>query len=152
MSIAKIRVDTREVEEYLRNTIQNLQDLPTVCRDNLLRGMTLAQGLAQIYTPVETGRLRDSIHLEMDGEGVALVADAQNEYGQYYGVYPEYGIGQPAQPYLRPAVSQGIQEIITSLGTDIKDMFRRDYFMRRGRLFTAIRSIETGQFVGGGYV
>lgn len=49
--------------------------------------------------PVDTGELRDSIHVEGRGMASVIVADAG------HAAYVEYGTSRsPAQPYLHPAV------------------------------------------------
>lgn len=152
MSI-RIRVDTKDIQDYLDQTLQNIKGVPKVCKNALRAGMMLARDLAQVYAPVDTGRLRDSIHLEESGEGgLALVADPINDNAYEYAVYPEYGWGQPEQPYIRPALEEGIQEAVNRAEMAITGMFVKDYFIRQGRLYEIVREIETGKIAGGGYV
>ncbi len=141
MSIS-IRVDTSTVMQYLDQVIGNLELVGEVSRDNLIRGMNLALGLAQIYTPVDTGRLRDNLHLTEEGDGIALVADPINEYGQSYARYVEDKTGFMAQ-----ALEEGIDEIVNGVELSITNMFVKDYFVRQGRQVEVLRSTETGRFV-----
>lgn len=53
--------------------------------------------------PVDTGRLRDSIHVEkVSNSKVRVVADARDENGYPYGAVIEYGSN--GKPFLRPAL------------------------------------------------
>jgi HK97 gp10 family phage protein len=53
---------------------------------------------AKAIVPVDTGALRDSIHVEGGGLDVAVIADT------YYAAYVEFGtVLTPAQPYMTPA-------------------------------------------------
>lgn len=54
---------------------------------------------AQDRAPVDTGELRDSIHVEGSGQKAAVVVDAD------HGVYVEYGTSRMgAQPFLWPSL------------------------------------------------
>jgi HK97 gp10 family phage protein len=58
---------------------------------------------AETIVPVDTGALRDSIELLV--EGIATVATAWVGTTIRYGGYVEYGTSiTPAQPFLRPAL------------------------------------------------
>lgn len=53
---------------------------------------------AKRIVPVDTGELQESIHQEVDGDGMRLVASSD------HAVYIELGtVKMHAQPYLRPA-------------------------------------------------
>ena len=60
---------------------------------------------AKYRCPVLTGRLRDSIHKETENGGlkIKIVADAQNDYGAYYGKVVEFS-PQINLPFLYPAI------------------------------------------------
>jgi len=61
------------------------------------------ENAAKAIVPVDTGALRDSIELLV--EGIATVATAWVGTTIRYGGYVEYGTSNtPAQPYLRPAL------------------------------------------------
>ncbi len=61
----------------------------------------LAEAYARDLCPVDTGRLRDSIHYEVTEEGMSLIADAP------YAEYVELGTHRTApQPFLRPAMEE----------------------------------------------
>lgn len=65
-----------------------------------------AEGYAQLLAPVDTGRLRNSItHQVIDEESVAIGTNVE------YAIYQELGTSKmKAQPYLRPAVVEHIDE------------------------------------------
>lgn len=55
---------------------------------------------AKRIVPVESGHLQESIHQEVSGDGMFIVADAE------YAAFVELGTSkQHAQPYLRPAIT-----------------------------------------------
>lgn len=66
--------------------------------------------IAKALAPVDTGTLRDSIHVE-EGEdgGVAIVADpVQDRAPDGYAAFVEFGTGRnPAQPFMTPAAEEG---------------------------------------------
>lgn len=69
----------------------------------VVRGANLIADLAQQLAPVDTGALRDSIHVEDGSHALArrIVADTS------YAAYVEYGTAtSPAQPYMTPAKEQ----------------------------------------------
>lgn len=60
---------------------------------------------ARNYCPVETGRLRDSIHGEVDASTGDITVGAAADYAEYV----ELGTSeQPAQPFLRPALYRNV--------------------------------------------
>lgn len=59
----------------------------------------LIEGKAKMLAPVDTGTLKNSIHVENTGLGKRIVTDSVE-----YGVYVELGTSRmAAQPYLVPA-------------------------------------------------
>lgn len=59
---------------------------------------------AQRICPVDTGRLKESIHGEVEGDSVKLVAETD------YAVYVEQGTRyMAAEPFLRPAVYTALE-------------------------------------------
>lgn len=64
---------------------------------------------ARARCPVDTGKLRDSLHLEKKGaDKIRIVADAQNK-GYYYGRLLEYAPN--GKPFMRPALESKREEI-----------------------------------------
>ena len=76
------------------------QDLTKRARKALLEIMLAVEGHAKRLAPVDTGRLRASIHTEpMRPANKIITGD-----GVEYGVFVEYGtMKMKAQPFLRPA-------------------------------------------------
>ena len=63
-------------------------------------GLT-AEGYAKSNAPVDTGRLRNSITHEVDGNGVYIGSNVE------YAPYVELGTSkQKAQPFLKPAATE----------------------------------------------
>ena len=87
-----------ELKARLKKNVK-LEDVKTVVRDH---GSEM-QNTAQEICPRASGRLSDSIKLELtDGEMTAEVAPHEN-----YAAYVEYGTRyMNAQPYMRPAYMQ----------------------------------------------
>lgn len=92
-----------------------------------------AEGYAKQYAPVDTGNLRNSISNEVSESESAVYIGTNVEYGPYlefgtgkfaeggggrqtpWRYQDEYGrwhtsVGIPAQPYLRPAIENHLQE------------------------------------------
>ena len=57
--------------------------------------------MAKTIVPVDTGRLRDSLHIKQDSEGAELVGTDVE-----YAVFVEFGGANPAEPFLRPAADE----------------------------------------------
>lgn len=55
---------------------------------------------------VVTGTMLDSVHDETQTDGSQnVVVDAQNEEGEYYAAYPNYGtVRQPPNPFFEPGL------------------------------------------------
>lgn len=74
---------------------------------------------AKLLTPVDTGRLRDSIDHFSDKEKATIGTAVE------YAVFIEKGTSkQVAQPYLTPAVEDNIKEINRLASKTIKDMMK----------------------------
>ena len=83
--------------------------------------------IARRLVPVDTGKLRASIHrspIHHRG-GIAevdLIADATNDSGEEYGVYVELGTQHTrAQPFIEPAAEEAGMEV----QNELKREFRR---------------------------
>ena len=64
----------------------------------------LIEQRAKERVPVDTGRLRDAIHVEHDEDGAAVVAgDTEAFYGH---IIEHGGVRQPAHPFLVPALEE----------------------------------------------
>lgn len=70
----------------------------------------LVAARAKERVPVDTGRLRDAIHVERDSGGFAVVAgDTEAFYGH---IVEHGGVRTPAHPFLVPAVEESRDEAI----------------------------------------
>lgn len=82
--------------------VQRLHELPELVKQEatqvLLRDAELMAGLAQIYVHVNRGNLRDSIHVEQQGESVAVVAGGPQA--------PYAGYLEAKFPFMAPAAAQ----------------------------------------------
>ena len=77
----------------------------------LIQQAELMKGLAQVYVPVDTGSLRDSIRIERGGEGLHWARVSVRAGG--YVTNPKTGrlvnyaaIVEGRQPYMRPAYTE----------------------------------------------
>lgn len=82
----------------------------------------LIEQTAKIYCPVDTGRLRDSIHTTIDESGKTVVGTVSTDVE--YAPYQEFGTYKmAAHPFLRPAYDESkpvIRELFRSnLATSI---------------------------------
>lgn len=121
----KITVDVTNFVNYINETKENISEVPEVCNNYLALGMELAEGLAQLYAPVDTGALRDEIHREqVSDNAIALVSNPVNKQGQTYGAFPEFGTSkQPEQPHMRPAVEEAVVEIMAGIKGELMKKF-----------------------------
>jgi hypothetical protein len=97
---------------------QTVHDLPEFMRqrgmDILTRNAELFVGLAQIYVPVKTGRLRDSIHYEISENTVIVKAGGPTA--------PYAGYVETKYPFMAPAWAQvepQLKEQLEALQQDI---------------------------------
>lgn len=67
---------------------------------------------AKLRVPVDTGRLKNSIHAETENEGASykIVADAKNEQGNSYAKIVEYD-PKINKPFMYPAIEANKQRI-----------------------------------------
>jgi HK97 gp10 family phage protein len=78
------------------------------------------EGKAKEFCPVDTGRLRNSIHAVKDGHLEYHIQDGTN-----YGVFQEFGTSKmPAQPFLMPAVDIVIPQLEAKIDAAIKQAER----------------------------
>ncbi len=120
-----IEIDTTNtiarLDEILR-AVDASQDIIEYDADEMVNEIVLrARGNA----PWRTGNLAESIHAEGSFPSYAIVADAQNEYGQYYASFVEYGTSlQEVQPFLWPAVHEVIAEYRHKFSEDFRKAIR----------------------------
>lgn len=99
-------------------------------KKELQRGAEKILTQAKENCPVDTGKLRDSLHIETsrDGSDVRVVADAQNDEGVYYGRYVEFS-PTTGKPFLYPAYDANIRQIrqnaLRAMNQAARDRFPR---------------------------
>lgn len=81
---------------------------------------------AKSRCPVDSGRLRDSIHAEKrkGGTKYQVVADAKDNEGRYYGRIVEYS-PKINRPFLYPAMDSLKEQIKEKLITAVRDGLKR---------------------------
>lgn len=74
---------------------------------------------AKSRVPVETGRLREAIHVEHEGVGEYAVVAGDSE--AFYGHIVEHGsVKMPPRPFLIPAAEEARAEIIATAKSALK--------------------------------
>lgn len=87
---------------------------------------TLAEE-ARRRCPVDTGRLRDSIHVEISRNGgkAKIIADAKNAKGVPYGRYVEFS-PKIDEPFMYPAMDAKREEMKQHTINRIREAMRHD--------------------------
>ena len=107
----EVRVKVRGIEEVARNMDKLQEELSQELAVAVEREAFRIEGLAKEFCPVDTGRLRSSIHAEMTATHTAKISD-----GVQYGVFVEFGTSKMgAQPFFRPAVDASMPQFETDL-------------------------------------
>lgn len=89
-----VKKDTAKLDAILRNLGKNTSDTTEQIANDIA-------AIAKENAPVDTGELRDSVHVEKDGDNHAVVV------GVDYGAFVELGTSRmAAQPYLGPAAEK----------------------------------------------
>lgn len=114
----KVRIDT------IFNRIDKIplrmrRNVDTRARESAEKCVQIAKGLV----PVDTGALRNSIHVEKDEElGYAAVAGADDTF---YASFVEYGtVKMSARPYMTPASEATRTPFITAMRNAAEDAAR----------------------------
>ena len=123
MSEMSVEVDSSGAIARLNEFMQNFMQVNTVLEEDINDGIMLMVDTAVALCPVgETGKLQHSIHYEGSFPDYSIVVDAQNEYGQYYGYYVEWGTSrQGAQPFLWPAINAVLPKLVYRIRRHVKD-------------------------------
>jgi HK97 gp10 family phage protein len=99
-------------KEILMRQLKDLQN--TDYFDCLIPGATLIMEESRDTCPVDTGNLRDSHSVSIQGKTVDILVEAE------YAGAVEYGTErQSAQPYLRPAIDNKAKEASELIGNAI---------------------------------
>lgn len=101
--------------------IDNSGEFKDAMKEDIVRALEIcglvAEGYAKRLAPVDTGRLRNSItHTVVDSEQAAYIGTNVE-----YAAYVELGTSrQPAQPYLKPAVADHVDEYQKIIKDELK--------------------------------
>ena len=83
-------------------------------------GAELIAGRAKQRVPVNTGRLRDAIHVEADEGGFAVIAgDTEAFYGH---IIEHGGAHSAAHPFLIPAAEESKDEVIELVAVALRGL------------------------------
>ena len=122
MSEMSIEIDSSGAIARLNEFMQNFMQVNTVLEEDVNDGVELMVDTAKVLCPVDKGILRDSIHYEGSFPDYSIVVDAQNEAGQYYGFWVEWGTSrQGAQPFLWPAINAVLPKLVYRIRRHVKD-------------------------------
>ena len=86
------------------------------CKQALEKCGQVYEDRAKSYSPVDTGRLRNSIEHHMEGNDTVVI-----ETNVEYAIYQEMGTrNQSGTPFLRPAGQNHVQEYLNILQQSLK--------------------------------
>ena len=138
--MSNIRVEG--LNELMKKLQQTRSDSNTVVERGLLRAGNKIRNKAVLLCPVDTGELRNSIQVEKTApltiavgtnkeyapyvefgtgtQGDPAVPHTTKEYWRYQDENGEWHTshGQPAQPFLRPAIDE--EEIVSTVAEEVK--------------------------------
>lgn len=87
-------------------------------RRGLIKGGEIVRTKAVLDCPIKSGRLRNSIIKEVSETKVIIGT------GVEYAESVEFGINQPAQPYLRPALLTKKNAVKAAIASEIRSAMR----------------------------
>jgi HK97 gp10 family phage protein len=94
-------------------------EIDIVVDEALERGAENVAHAAQVRVPVDTGKLRDAIHVESEREGKYVVAGDGGEV--FYGHMVEHGTTrQPPRPFLVPALEESRNEVVNIVSVALR--------------------------------
>lgn len=99
------------MEKYDAKIRQKLDDIIQSAALNILSD-------AKRHAPVDTGRLRNSIHYEKTGEAAAEVGTNVE-----YAIVQEFGSSKMrAHPFMRPAADENAPKLVADIKSTLKDV------------------------------
>lgn len=100
IEVTRIELNTKELDKFAEHLGVNV--------DRALAAIAhQVEGSAKDKAPVDTGALKNSIHVEKKSDNEYWVAD-----GVEYGIFQELGTSKmSAQPFLVPAVEQARKDV-----------------------------------------
>jgi HK97 gp10 family phage protein len=93
-------------------------------KDALRKGAAKMEATAKALCPVDTGRLRDSIHIEETGNKIKVVADATDDKGNYYAKIVEFS-PKIQKPFMMPARDQHAKQVRIDVINAIREAARK---------------------------
>lgn len=93
-------------------------ELEKAAREAVAAAAELVVATAKDRAPVDTGRLRDSIHIDEEAEGTYVVA---GDHEVFYGNMVEHGtVDAAAHPFLLPALEENRSAIEAAVTAAIR--------------------------------
>jgi HK97 gp10 family phage protein len=124
MSIT-VTVDTSDTLKRLNDMVKAVdknQDIIEFDADEMINEIVLR---ARFNAPYDTGRHAESIHAEGSFPNYTIIADAKNEYGQFYSKYLEFGTSKmEARPHIWPTIYEVVGEYKRKISRDFRNFMR----------------------------
>lgn len=115
--MSEIEIKIEGLNNLERNSNKYSQHVLDALDEAVQRGALKVLATAKELSPVDTGRLRNSIHYSKTGEAEAEVKATAN-----YSTFIEFGTSrQRAQPFMRPAAEANEREIVRQVKELTKD-------------------------------
>lgn len=113
--------------KFFRRVAENFGDkVAKAGKEELRKGALKMEKTAKELCPVNTGRLRDSIHIEETGMNIKVVADAVDDSGIFYGKIVEFS-PKIQKPFMIPARDQHAPDVRNDVINAIRDAARREF-------------------------
>ena len=96
----KLGIKIFGIKELMEKLTTMEESVPTILNNSIVKAAAITERESKLLCPVDTGRLRSSIHFEILGKDEVFVG-TDVEYAEYV----EFGtMRQRPQPYMRPAI------------------------------------------------
>lgn len=113
--------------KFFRRVAENFgQKVAKAGKEELKKGALKMEKTAKELCPVDTGRLRDSIHVEESGMTIKVVADAADDSGVCYGKIVEFS-PKIQKPFMIPARDQHAPAVRNDVMNAIRDAARKEF-------------------------
>ena len=113
--------------KFFRRVAENFgQKVAKAGKEELKKGAEKMEKTAKELCPVDTGRLRDSIHIEESGMTIKVVADAADDSGVCYGKIVEFS-PKIQKPFMIPARDQHAPAVRNDVMNAIRDAARKEF-------------------------
>ena len=113
--------------KFFKRVAENFgQKVAKAGKEELKKGALKMEKTAKELCPVDTGRLRDSIHIEESGMNIKVVADASDDSGVFYGKIVEFS-PKIQKPFMIPARDQHAPDVRNDVINAIRDAARKEF-------------------------